>query len=62
MKSMQTLQMQTAETHKKFLETQTEAGRMLQQMMAHTQRLAETAMGITHNPLAVKEKPHQEQT
>jgi polyketide-type polyunsaturated fatty acid synthase PfaA len=27
MKSMQTLQVQTAETHKKFLETQTEAGR-----------------------------------
>jgi NAD(P)-dependent dehydrogenase (short-subunit alcohol dehydrogenase family)/acyl carrier protein len=62
MKSMQTLQMQTAETHKKFLETQTEAGRMLQQMMAHTQRLAETALGISHRPLIEKEKPIQEQT
>jgi malonyl CoA-acyl carrier protein transacylase len=61
MKSMQTLQMQTAETHKKFLETQTETGRMLQQMMAHTQRLADAAMGIGHNPLPVKEKPHQKQ-
>ncbi len=51
MKSMQALQMQTAETHKKFLETQTETGRMLQQMMAHTQRLAETAMGSNFNEI-----------
>jgi len=46
LKSMQTLQMQTAETHKKFLETQTEAGRTLQKMMEKTQRLAEVALGI----------------
>jgi acyl transferase domain-containing protein/NAD(P)-dependent dehydrogenase (short-subunit alcohol dehydrogenase family)/acyl carrier protein len=62
MKSMQTLQRQTAETHKKFLETQTEAGRMLQQMMAHTQRLAEVAMGVAHDPLPAVEIPHQKQT
>ncbi|MCU0614587.1 MAG: acyltransferase domain-containing protein, partial [Desulfobacterales bacterium] len=62
MKSMQTLQMQTAETHKKFLETQTESGRMLQQMMNHTRRLAETAMGITHNPMTEMETPYQEHT
>ncbi len=47
LKSMQALQMQTAETHRKFLETQSEASRTLQQMMAHTQRLAEVTMGRT---------------
>ncbi len=45
LKSMQALQMQTAETHKKFLETQTEAGRTLRIMMESTQRLAEVSMG-----------------
>jgi acyl transferase domain-containing protein/NAD(P)-dependent dehydrogenase (short-subunit alcohol dehydrogenase family) len=59
MKSMQTLQMQTAEAHKKFLETQTEAGRMLQQMMVHTQRLAEVAMGVPHSILIENKKPDQ---
>ncbi len=44
LKSMQALQRQTAETHQKFLETQTEAGRTLQQMMEHTKRLAETSL------------------
>jgi acyl transferase domain-containing protein/NAD(P)-dependent dehydrogenase (short-subunit alcohol dehydrogenase family) len=62
MKSMQTLQMQTAETHKKFLETQTEAGRMLQQMMDHTRRLAETAMGITDPSLPLIDKPNIDHT
>ena len=33
LRSMQALQMQTAEAHKKFLETQTEAGRSLRMMM-----------------------------
>ena len=46
LKSMQSLQMQTAETHKKFLETQTEAGRTLRMMMESTQRLAEVSMGV----------------
>jgi hypothetical protein len=62
MKSMQTLQMQTAETHKKFLETQSEAGRMLQQMMANIQRLAETTLGVTHDSLPETEKPRQDHT
>ena len=46
LKSMQTLQMQTAETHKYFLDTQTQASRTLQEMMAHTRHLAEVSMGI----------------
>ncbi|MDM8524923.1 SDR family NAD(P)-dependent oxidoreductase [Desulfococcaceae bacterium HSG8] len=46
LKSMQTLHSQTAETHKKFLETQTEAGRTLQMMMDSTRRLAEVSMGV----------------
>ncbi len=46
LKSMQRLQQQTADAHKKFLETQTQAGQTLQQMMARTQRLAEIALGI----------------
>ena len=50
LKSMQALQMQTAETHKKFLETQTEASRTLRQMMENTQRLTEVSMGIKVAP------------
>jgi acyl transferase domain-containing protein/NAD(P)-dependent dehydrogenase (short-subunit alcohol dehydrogenase family) len=46
LKSMQALQYQTAETHKLFLQTQTEASRTLQKMMEHTQRIAETSLGI----------------
>lgn len=46
LKSMQALQMQTSEAHKKFLETQTEASRMLQSMMENTQRLAEASIGV----------------
>ena len=46
LKSMQALQMQTAETHQKFLETQTEASRTLQRMMENTQRLAEASLGL----------------
>ncbi|UCD89851.1 MAG: SDR family NAD(P)-dependent oxidoreductase [Desulfobacterales bacterium] len=43
--SMQALQIQTAKTHQKFLETQTEASRALQKMMEHTQRLAAASFG-----------------
>ncbi|MDM8550773.1 SDR family oxidoreductase [Desulfobacterales bacterium HSG2] len=43
---MQAIQTQTAETHKKFLETQTEASRTLNMMMENTQRLAEVSMGL----------------
>ncbi len=46
LKSMQTIQMQTAEAHQKFLETQTLAAQTLQNMMENTQRLAEASMGI----------------
>ncbi|MCP4353311.1 MAG: SDR family NAD(P)-dependent oxidoreductase [Desulfobacterales bacterium] len=46
LKSMQALQMQTTEAHKKFLETQTEASRTLRQMMESTQHLAEVSMGL----------------
>jgi len=46
LESMQTLQLQTAEIHKKFLEAQTESSRTLQNMMANTQRLAEVSMGV----------------
>ncbi|MBU4463840.1 MAG: SDR family NAD(P)-dependent oxidoreductase [Desulfobacteraceae bacterium] len=46
MKSMQALQLQTAETHKKFLETQSEASRMLQSMMENTRRMTEASMGL----------------
>ncbi|MFV9645559.1 MAG: beta-ketoacyl synthase N-terminal-like domain-containing protein, partial [Desulfobacterales bacterium] len=46
LKSMQALQLQTAETHKKFLETQSEASRMLQNMMENTRRMAEASLGL----------------
>ena len=46
LKSMQAIQMQTAQTHQKFLETQTQAARTLQNMMENTQRLAAASMGI----------------
>jgi len=46
LRSMQALQKQTAEIHQKFLETQTEASRTLQNMMANTQRLAEASLGL----------------
>ncbi|MBU4259184.1 MAG: SDR family NAD(P)-dependent oxidoreductase, partial [Proteobacteria bacterium] len=46
LESMQTLQLKTAEIHKKFLEAQTEASRTLQNMMENTQRLAEASMGL----------------
>ncbi|MBW2741559.1 MAG: KR domain-containing protein [Deltaproteobacteria bacterium] len=46
LESMQTLQLQTAEIHKKFLEAQTESSRTLQNMMENTQRLAEASIGL----------------
>ncbi|MBW1821231.1 MAG: acyltransferase domain-containing protein, partial [Deltaproteobacteria bacterium] len=50
LKSMQDLQRQTAETHQKFLETQTEASRSLQEMMESTQRLVGASLGIKFQP------------
>ncbi len=46
LKSMQVLQAQTAQAHQRFLETQQEAGRTLQQMMDSTQRLTEASLGL----------------
>ncbi|MCF8067503.1 MAG: SDR family NAD(P)-dependent oxidoreductase [Desulfobacterales bacterium] len=46
LKTMQALQAQTVDAHKKFLDSQTEASRVLQQMMESTKRLAEASMGI----------------
>ncbi|MFZ5572107.1 MAG: beta-ketoacyl synthase N-terminal-like domain-containing protein, partial [Thermodesulfobacteriota bacterium] len=46
LKYMQALQAQTAETHRKFLETQTEATRGLQAMLERTQQLTENALGL----------------
>ncbi len=46
LQSMQALQTQTARTHEKFLESQTQASRTLQEMMQSTRRLAEAAMGV----------------
>jgi acyl transferase domain-containing protein/NAD(P)-dependent dehydrogenase (short-subunit alcohol dehydrogenase family) len=54
LKSMQHLQHQTALTHEKFLLTQAEANRALQEMMRNTQRLAERTLGLeTAESLAV---------
>ncbi|MGA8178762.1 MAG: SDR family oxidoreductase, partial [Desulfobacterales bacterium] len=46
LKSMQALQKQTAETHQKFLETQTQSAKSLQHMMENTQRVVEGCLGI----------------
>ena len=51
LKSMQTLQAQTTEAHKIFLETQSKAGRSLQHMMESIQQIYEASMGI------VRERP-----
>ncbi|MEJ2167697.1 MAG: SDR family NAD(P)-dependent oxidoreductase [Desulfobacterales bacterium] len=45
LKSMQHLQQQTAQAHEKFLLSQTEANRALQEMMRSTQRLADRTLG-----------------
>jgi len=46
LKSMQALQKQTAETHQKFLETQTQATKTLQYMMESTQQLVERSSEV----------------
>jgi len=45
LRSMQALQAQTAAVHQKFLETQAEAGRVLQKMMESTRHFAQAAGG-----------------
>ncbi|MDO9565243.1 MAG: beta-ketoacyl synthase N-terminal-like domain-containing protein, partial [Candidatus Desulfaltia sp.] len=61
MKSMQALQLQTAEAHKKFLETQSEASRILQNMMENTRRMAEASIepygGIKEPYRSIKIEP-----
>jgi acyl transferase domain-containing protein len=54
LQSMQTLQLQTAQAHQKFLEAQTEAGRTLQEMMKSTRKLAEATLGLTGGVGAVR--------
>ncbi|MBW2589282.1 MAG: acyltransferase domain-containing protein, partial [Deltaproteobacteria bacterium] len=60
LKSMQDLQRQTAETHQKFLETQSDASRSLQEMMESTQRLVEASMGIKSQPAGPDAKPYKD--
>ncbi len=57
LRSMQDLQRQTAETHQKFLETQTEASRSLQEMMESTQRLVGASLGIKSQPAKPDAEP-----
>ena len=46
LESIQALQQQTAQAHQKFLETQTQASRTLQEMMKSTQRLVGSLSGM----------------
>ncbi|NNF99278.1 MAG: SDR family NAD(P)-dependent oxidoreductase [Desulfobacteraceae bacterium] len=46
LQSMQALQQQTALAHQKFLDTQTQANRTLQEMMRSTQQLAAATLGL----------------
>jgi len=46
LKSMQALQIQTAEAHMKFLEAQTEAARTLKGMVENTRRLTRPLPGL----------------
>ena len=55
LKSMQVLQARTAEAHQKFLDTQAEAGRILQRMMEHTQHMAEASLGLPNGSQAMPE-------
>ncbi len=62
LKSMQALQAQTAETHRKFLETQTEATRSLQSMLERTQHLTESAFGLKPTDWRPVHRPRPETT
>jgi len=50
LESLQSLQAQTVEAHQKFLDTQQQAGRTLQEMMESSRRFAETALGGSFAP------------
>ncbi|MCD6184220.1 MAG: acyltransferase domain-containing protein, partial [Deltaproteobacteria bacterium] len=65
LKAMQALQLKTAETHEKFLETQAEASRTLQKMMESTNHLAEVSTGAESyylNPVNFVEKKENQKT
>ena len=51
LQSMQNLQTETARAHQRFLESQAEANRALQEMMQSTQRLTEKSLGVSVEPL-----------
>ncbi|MHC4459140.1 MAG: acyltransferase domain-containing protein, partial [Planctomycetota bacterium] len=57
LKSMQALQIKTAETHQQFLQAQAAASRTLQAMMERTQRLAEASLGISSSPQTLPGTP-----
>ncbi len=60
LKSLQTLQIQTAETHKKFLETQSEASKNLQKMLDRTRYTTESAASLmTSQPPAYRMPPER---
>ena len=50
LQSLQTLQTQTVEAHQKFLDTQQQASRTLQEMMASSRRFAETLLNGEDRP------------
>jgi acyl transferase domain-containing protein/NAD(P)-dependent dehydrogenase (short-subunit alcohol dehydrogenase family)/acyl carrier protein len=56
LKSMQALHKLTAETHQKFLETQTQAAKTLQHMMENTQRLVEGSLGIQRDKITFHDR------
>jgi acyl transferase domain-containing protein/NAD(P)-dependent dehydrogenase (short-subunit alcohol dehydrogenase family)/acyl carrier protein len=59
LKSMQSLQMQTAETHKIFLETQAEAGRALRKMMESTKHLFDSSITVNgESDMIIEEGKH----
>jgi len=62
LKAMQVLQLKTAETHEKFLETQAEASRTLQKMMESTSHIAEVSAGVSSvNLIKIKENQENNQ-
>ena len=51
LESIQALQQQTAQTHQKFLETQSQASRTLEEMMRSTQALVGSLTGVPVTPM-----------
>ena len=59
LQSMQALHERTAEAHRKFLETQSEASRSLQEMMESTRRIAAASLGQLDGNAALPDIPVQ---